>query len=576
MLNKYYQQELDNLRELASQFTKVHPALAPLLGGPSADPDVERLLEGVAFLTGLLQRKLEDDFPEIVHGLIDLTLPFYLRPIPSTCIAVFTPKPNLQESLTVPVGTSLASVPVEGTTCLFRTSQEVELHPLRLKSAESIQPMGQPAQIRLVLELTGPNLSQWQPKRLGFYLGDSYTTASDLFLLLHRFVKRVTVKSGDGASTWTPPPGALRFLGLDLANNLLQFPSQSFRGYRLIQEYFILPQKFLFLELTGWEQWTGRGKSASFELSFELLPAPLQVPKLRAESFQLFATPVINLFDHDADPITLDHRTDRFRIRPTTQQTDSVQVYSVESVAGFTQGTMLRREYSPLEMFSRHDGANAVYQVVHTRSPITGAHEVALSIAYPPGQGEPVSETLSIRLTCSNGSLPERLQLGDICRQTDTSPELATFRNITPPTSPIEPPIGDNVQWRLLAHLALNFLSLANIRNLREMLQLYNLPGRDRARTTANQKRLDGLLELTVATGERLSRGTTVRGQTLSLTARQDHFAGLGDLFLFGSVMDQFLGVYSAMNTFTQFQLTDSMSGESFKWPARIGARPLI
>jgi len=525
VLNKYYQQELDNLRELAGQFTKVHPALAPLLGGPSADPDVERLLEGVAFLTGLLQRKLEDDFPEIIHGLIDLTLPFYLRPIPSTCIAVFTPKPNLQESLVVPAGTSLAAVPVENTTCLFRTSQELELHPLRLKSAESSQPMGQPPQIRLTLELTGPNLSQWQPRRLGFYLGDSYTAATDLFLLLHRFLKRIVVKSADGASTWSPPPEALRFHGLDLANNLLQFPSQSFRGYRLIQEYFILPQKFLFFELSGWEQWSGRGKGTSFDLIFEFLPAPIQVPKLRAESFQLYATPIINLFDHDAEPITLDHRTDRFRIRPTTQQTDTIQVYSVESVTGFTQGTMSRREYAPLEMFSRHQEASAVYQVVHTRSPITGSHEVALSVAYPPDLGEQVNETLSIRLTCSNGNLPERLQLGDISRQTDTSPELATFRNITPPTSPIEPPIGDNVQWRLLAHLSLNFLSLANIRNLRELLQLYNLPGRDRARTTANQKRLDGLLELAVTTGERLSRGTTVRGQTITLTARQDHFA---------------------------------------------------
>ena len=64
MFNKYYQEELQNLRELAVEFSKVHPALAPMLSGPSTDPDVERLLEGVAFLTGLLRGKLDDDFPE--------------------------------------------------------------------------------------------------------------------------------------------------------------------------------------------------------------------------------------------------------------------------------------------------------------------------------------------------------------------------------------------------------------------------------------------------------------------------------------------------------------------------------
>jgi len=52
----YYQQELENLRELARDFSRVHPAAAPMLGGQSADPDVERLLEAVALLTGLMRR----------------------------------------------------------------------------------------------------------------------------------------------------------------------------------------------------------------------------------------------------------------------------------------------------------------------------------------------------------------------------------------------------------------------------------------------------------------------------------------------------------------------------------------
>jgi len=55
VFNRYFQQELQNLRELATEFSKVHPAAAPMLSNQSADPDVERLLEGVAFLTGLLR-----------------------------------------------------------------------------------------------------------------------------------------------------------------------------------------------------------------------------------------------------------------------------------------------------------------------------------------------------------------------------------------------------------------------------------------------------------------------------------------------------------------------------------------
>ena len=57
MFNKYYQDELTYLRELGKEFAAAYPAIAPLLAERGADPDVERLLEGVAFLTGRIRQK---------------------------------------------------------------------------------------------------------------------------------------------------------------------------------------------------------------------------------------------------------------------------------------------------------------------------------------------------------------------------------------------------------------------------------------------------------------------------------------------------------------------------------------
>ena len=115
MFNRYFQQELSYLKELGAEFAEAHPAVAPMLSGPSSDPDVERLLEGVAFLTSQIREKLDDEFPEIIHELIQLIWPHYLRPVPSCSIIVFTPKPALKQSLTVKAGIQVASVPVEGT-----------------------------------------------------------------------------------------------------------------------------------------------------------------------------------------------------------------------------------------------------------------------------------------------------------------------------------------------------------------------------------------------------------------------------------------------------------------------------
>src|SRR5690606_40988918 len=117
MLKRYYQQEMDQLRELGGAFARAYPALAPMLGGQTADPDVERLLEGVSFQPALVRRKLDDEFPEIVQDLIRLLWPHYLRPIPSPSAVAFRPKPTMKQPVSIPAGTRLASIPVEGTAC---------------------------------------------------------------------------------------------------------------------------------------------------------------------------------------------------------------------------------------------------------------------------------------------------------------------------------------------------------------------------------------------------------------------------------------------------------------------------
>lgn len=577
MFNKYYQQQLQNLRELAQQFAEVHPAIAPMLSGPTSDPDTERLLEGVSFLTGLLQRKLDDEFPEIIHGLIDIIFPHYLKPVPSTSIVVFKPKPSLQETVNVPAGTSLASIPVEDTKCIFRTCFNTEVHPLNLVSADLVQNPPNPNQIRLVLELTGQNLSQWQPESLSFFLGGSYTQATDLYMLLTRHLRQIVIQSDQEGSRYIFPPQALVQTGFELENSLLPFPVHSFAGFRLIQEYFILPHKFLFLELRGWEKWQNRGEGSRFEITFKLAPSPLPPPRIKSDQIILFATPVINLFTHESDPILLDPRLEKVRVRPAATDKKYFQVFSVDKVLGYKQGSVTKKEYLPLEHFSRQEKDNSFYQVIHSKSPIDNSAESFLSFTFSAEKPNPEPETLSLTLTCTNGTLPELLQLGDIKVQTSDSPGLLDFYNIIPPTSPLNPPLGRNTLWKLLSHLSLNFLPLADAENLIELLKLYIYPeGRDRAKIAANFKRVEGIVDFSVKATDRIVDGIVMRGQKAQMTVRQDHFPCTGDLCLFGSMIDLFLGIYSSMNTFIQFELKDSISGETYIWPVRIGEKTLI
>ncbi len=577
MFNQYFQNELASLRELGAEFSRRYPAVAPMLNGMSTDPDTERLMEGVAFLTAMLRQRLDDDFPEIIQELFQLIWPHYLRPIPSTTIVNFSPKAGLKQTVHVPRGVQLASEPVDGSLCYFQTCYDVDVHPLVLEKAQLEEKPGQPPVIRLALSLQGTRLSEWQPNTLRFHLAGDPRQAADIYLLLARHLKRIVLApTGDG-ETCHLSAEHLKPAGFGAKDALLPYPAQSFSGYRIIQEYFILPEKFLFLDIDGFGAWRQRGGGDRFDIRFELEGLPFAAPRIRKENFALAATPAINLFPHDADPIRLDHRKSEYLVRPAGSNDRNYQAYAVDSVTGYIQGTAQERSYRPFEMFSPNPEADPTFHVNIRQSPVRQGFDFYLSVAYPPGTGDPPIETLSVDLQCTNGLLPEGLQTGDIRYATSSTPEFVEFQNIRPPTSTIVPQLGRNLHWKLLSHLCLNYRSLASAPNLKALLELYNFEeNRDRPAFLANQKKVAGIESVSTRTADRLVNRVIMRGREIHLGLRQDHFAGIGDLFLFGSVLDHFLGLYASLNTFTQLVVKEALKGEVYQWPPRIGEHPLI
>ncbi len=576
MINRFYQYELSHLRELAVEFSRAHPALAPLLSGPSQDPDVERLLEGTAFLTGMLRQKIEDEFPEVIHGLIQLVFPHYLRRVPSTTIVAFEPKPGLRETLKIPAGVALGSLPVEGTPCVFHTCYDVEVHPLRLVNAQFKETPGRLSAVTLSFELNGMRLSDWKSGSLRIHLGQPLPEAANLYNLLSEHVTGISFTSRGKAGV-DLPPGILKPVGFSPEEGLFPYPPQSYPGYRILQEYFFLPEKFLFLDITGFDQWQDRGVDSAFDITFRLDHSPAAAPQIRKEQFFLFATPATNIFASDAEPILLDHRLPEYHVRPGGKPVDHYKIHSVERVVGIMQGTVRKREYAPFDIFRRRDEPTPVFYVNRKISAITSEDEIYLSVAYQPEDPPASSEVLSISINCTNGSLPENLHVGDICKATSTSPELCTFKNILPPTAQALPPIGMNLLWKFLSMFSLNLLSLGNAENLRALLHLYLFADtRNQSVVAAGEKEINGIKSLSITPGHRISSGFVVRGQELLLTLNKDHYSSDGAMYLFGCVLDRFLGAYANINSYTRLKITEEVVGTAYEWPARLGDRRLL
>jgi len=82
----YYNRELQYFRQMAGEFGAQFPKIASRLnmtGIDVADPYVERLLEGISFLTARVQLKMDAEFPRFSQRLLEVVYPNYLAPTPS-------------------------------------------------------------------------------------------------------------------------------------------------------------------------------------------------------------------------------------------------------------------------------------------------------------------------------------------------------------------------------------------------------------------------------------------------------------------------------------------------------------
>jgi type VI secretion system protein ImpG len=575
MFRDYFQQEKEQRKELGAEFAKKHPAIAPMLSGPVADPDVERLNEAVAFHTAMLRRKLDDDFPEIIQDLIRIVCPQYLRPTPAATTVAFAPIPALANPATIPAGSLISSVKVDDTQCQFSTCFDVEIYPLSILRALFDHPAGQAPHVKMEMELRGMRLSDWKVKTLRFFLSGEYAGASDIYYLLTRHLKSITIKPLEGGSSITLPGTCLKDAGFLDNSVLLPYPEHSFTGYRMIQEYFFMPEKYLYVDLNGLEHWRNRGSGSRFEIYFEFESLPLAPPRVNKDTFVLYATPVINIFKHQAEPIYYDQKKPWYLLRPVCTNPDNYQVFSVDKVSGKVKGSNNVRIYNPFEYFRRDMDDSPIYHTKFHQSPSRQDPDVYMSVHYPSGTMLE-KETISIELKCTNGTLPESLRIGDINHNTGKVSQIATFRNIKPITPSISIPLGSNALWRMLSLMSLNYLSLQSARNLQSMLELYMFPERrDQLAVLANRKRISGIEDLEDRRAVSLLDGAIIRGREVNLQMRQDHYVSKGDMYIFGSVLDIFLSSYATINSFTMLNIKETLRGETYKWPMRLGSRYL-
>lgn len=614
----YYERELIFIRKMAAEFAEEYPDRASALRlsrNECDDPHVERMMEGFALLAGRIQHRLDQEFPEITGSLLELLYPHLIRPVPSMAIVQFSVDPELskqREGQLIPRGSMVCSRAIHNVQCRFCSAYDVRLWPIEVsgatcgKSADLVAGAGDQKAgfaVRLELRLLGANkLSDFNIKELRFRIGGDAQAAYWIYEALRTRLRRVMVRllAGPGKPDHAArrdftslPPEAVRPVGFDREEALLPVAETSFQGYRLLQEYFAYPQKFLFFDLSGLDQLPRESVGDRMEIVF-LMDAIEQPDRARLletttnqDTFQLGCTPVINLFSRTAEPIRVSHTRTEYEVIPDIYSTSAFEVYSVDRVVSVEPDIAEPREYRLFYSFGRESTGSSArdpeafwfgMRRASRRTGDAGSDYFLSFVNRNFSVCRPAHESMTVHATCSNRDLPAAITTKGTWGEMDLeSGPLVRSRVLDGPTRVIRSDLSGNLQWHLISHLSLNHLSLleGGPEALREILRLYSP-----AQTRAPAGQIAGIAS--VRSSRKIARLDSQNGSVfcpglaIDLEVDEDRFVGSG-AYLLASILERFFALYCTINSFTQLRVTSRQQrGVTWQWPIRSGEQVVV
>ncbi|PMS12412.1 type VI secretion system baseplate subunit TssF [Trinickia caryophylli] len=577
------------LREASREFAEVHPEGARRLGLtlPGARRDsVEQVFQGFAFLSARLRMKLDDGFPEIADPLLDHLWPHMCRPIPSLAILECVPRADDARMLeTLPAGLQVHSTPVgpDGTVCVFRTTQPVRLLPLDVCEAGVRMREDGRTVLRLAFALRHREQRLLDDlSRIRLYLHGDRPTASALYAALTRQVETIGVRMPRVLDGRLQPQPRIAFEGAGFGPDTRLWPvdheGRDARHDReaTMLEYFAFPEKFHFVDLCGFDaQIVPPGET---RLEFEIvmrdrLPGDIA---FGAGNVRLFCTPVINLFELDAQAIRPNAHERDYPVLPPAYAGEHVEPYDALSVTAADPQNATRFEYRSFAEF-RHRGGMMRYEspgrLYHTsiRAGVTGRREMWVTLGGDLWD-EPASvpdRHVTVRVLASNARLPRMaLRESTITGPGSSFAGVERVRNLTAPTMPLYPPRGGDYDWKVMSHFSAggaSELSMMNADVLRGVLSLYDWTLHD-----DNQRRIEAIHYVW------LDRETEVVGASamdlvnFNVGIEPSGFAGPGDVALFGDVLSRFVSRYADVHFSIRLVLYEGVGGPIRRYPKSV------
>jgi type VI secretion system protein ImpG len=578
VLSEYYQYELSYLRSAGSDFARRFPKIArrlDLSGNESTDPHVERLIESVAFLTGKLQKQIDDQFPEIASALLNVLYEPLVLPTPSCVIAKFDvdrQRAAKAAGTLVPKNTLLRAKSLSGETCSFMTAHDLRLWPIEIFSASIIQREHLPSYFArstyyLKLGIRCDAAGSF-PDKLRFYIHADALLRGKIFSAIFSNDEKIVCQKDSSYKIMA----AVQPIGAEDDESLFPYPPTVHRGFRLLQEYFAFADKFYGFDVEGLNNADISGESflyipMSYDISMQVSP----------KNFSLSSVPAVNLFPKITEPLRLDNKQVEYCLTPDYRRYSSHEIYSIQKIVAVdaeNNDEIYIPEFFSCDYALKNSDVGIFWKSSRKKSYMKNAFGEDVYLSFIDANFNPRHPSDKIffgHTLCTNRGLAEQIPaLGEL--QTELSLPVKKIYCADRP-APQKPSIkSGEVLWKLVSALSLNSISFSKdgIKKIRDVLRIFaDIAG------SALEGEINAIISIdssitTRRFDEQTWRGF-VRGSNVEITF-DDTIQNLGLPLSFA--LSRFLSSYASINTFTDVAVKNtSRNGVLKEWKQQFGIR---
>ncbi|MDR0968828.1 MAG: type VI secretion system baseplate subunit TssF [Holosporaceae bacterium] len=575
VLSEYYQYELSYLRSAGSDFARKFPKIARRLdisSAESTDPHVERLIESVAFLTGKLQKQIDDQFPEIATALLNVLYEPLVLPTPSCAMVKFDAdrqRAAKAAGTLVPKGSLLRTKSLSGETCSFMTAHDLRLWPIEILSATIIPKERLPAYYaRSTYYLKLGIGCDAIPDKLRFYIFGDALLRGKIFSAIFSADEPVVWQKGSSYKT-AAEVGAV---GVEDDESLFPYPPTVHGGFRLLQEYFAFADKFFGFDAELPKDLDITGESflyipISYDFSMQISP----------KNFSLSSVPAINLFPKITEPLRLDNKQVEYCLTPDFRRYSSHEIYTIQKIVAVdpqSSDEIYVPEFFSCDYSAKNADKGIFWKSSRKRSymPDGFGDDVYLSFIDTNFNPQNPSDKIFFGHTlCVSRGLAEQIPaFGEL--QVELSLPVKRIYCADRPT-PQKPSIkSGEVLWKLISALSLNSISFSRdgIKKIRDVLRIFS-----EGFGSTLEGEIDAIVSIdSFITTRRFDEQTWrefARGTEIEITF-DDTISNLG--LPLSLALSRFLSSYASINTFTDVSVKNTArNGVLKKWKRRFGIK---